>query len=153
MSGIVGKSPFLNSNAVGKGLIGQVIQVVTDENNSSVETTSTSFQATNLAVTITPTSVSSKIQIHAALTSDTDANNRAIDFALFKGSSSLVARIWYAHGGESRIISGHTSLYEEVPAVTTAIIYSIRFKSVGGDRVYGSYSTTYGHITATEIGA
>ena len=31
MSGIVGKSPFLNSNAVGKGLIGQVIQVVTDE--------------------------------------------------------------------------------------------------------------------------
>ena len=153
MSGKVGKSPYMNSGTVGKGLIGSVIQVVTDENASSVETTSTDFQATGLSATITPTSASSKIQIHAAVTSDTDANNRAIDFALYKAGSALVARIWYVHGGESRIISGSTSLYIDSPASTSAITYAIMFKSIGGNRVYGSYSTTYAHITLTEIGA
>lgn len=113
---------------------GSVLQVVQGTINTPLSTTSTSYVTTNLEVSITPTSASSKILvITTSCVRKTNTNTLGGSVAIFRNSTNVylgVANQFYmnAYSGEP---SGVVTLnYLDSPATTSAITYSLRIQSL-----------------------
>jgi len=133
----------LNNNSLSSvtalpaGVGGKVLQTVTSTNNQQISTTSTSFVATNLKATITPTSTSNKIII---LVSGTVYNNTVEKNTLVTvyrggvssgtnlgsgGSFSSLSRV-YSAGGEIVVPTAVT--FEDNPSTTSATLFEVAIK-------------------------
>jgi hypothetical protein len=137
---------------------GSVLQVVQATTATPVITASTTYVTTNLAVSITPTSVSSKILvISTALLRKTNTNPLGISAAIFRNSTNVytgASNQFYitATSGEP---SGVVTLnYLDSPATTSSISYSLQIKSLTASTtaVFLPDSET-GSIIAMEIAA
>ena len=141
--------------SAGFGKIGQVVQT---KDTTETATTSSSYSSTPLAVSITPSSTSSKILILAQVsfriyeTSGSDASGY---FSIYDGSS----HVWenrvriYDYGGSGSILNATNSyIYLDSPSTTSQKTYTIYQKLTAGDEIeVNPNNTGDSSITAMEI--
>jgi len=139
---------------------GAVLQVVQGVKTAYTSTTSTSFSATGLKATITPSSTSSKVLVQVSLNGvDASGNtNRNASFKLYKGGSFLD---WIIDGhGFSSSIRLSTVAYTKLvsPSTTSATEFEVFFAEQGGsglgvgfNNFPSSNNTSTSTITLMEI--
>ena len=138
------------------GTGGKVLQVVSGTDSTSRSTTSTSYVTTNLSVSITPSSASSKILVlisQNGVYKDGTGNGTDIEFR--RGATSLGTIAENAGGensGSYSIGTGASTCYLDSPNTTSAITYETFFRRTGDNgaayvQVYGTLSI----ITCLEI--
>lgn len=119
---------------------GGVLQVVQSTYTVGVSTTSSSYVATGLSATITPTSVSSRILIISREQlngdSDNDSSGDATgQYALYRNGTPIfasVATAW-SRGGLQRINDGGFK-YLDTPSSTSAVTYATYLRMAAGSR-------------------
>jgi len=132
---------------------GGLLQSVTAETASSASTTSTSFQATSLTATITPSSNSSKIIILAtAMLNNTSANNWCYG-TIYRDSSNLgnskgMVGV-YSEGGD--IHANGSIVWTDAPNTTSAVVYKYYFRAQSGTARFNQQPQQH-KITLLEIG-
>ena len=140
---------------------GSVLQVVNATFSTAQTTTSTSYQASGLTLSITPTSNTSKILITGAVPYDVygGSSNQAT-LALYKGATNLMTNGFaiIASGGSNEIQSGSMAVnFLDSPATTSSTTYTIYFRvapTAGGTPTARIFVDNYtGTLTAMEIAA
>ncbi len=149
-----------NITALPAGVGGKVLQVVQDTDSTETSTTSTSFVTSSLAVSITPSSTSNKILVISSSTfycPGVFSNADNLGIALYRDStkifdSSADARFGiYADSSNPESIATYSISYQDSPSSTSAISYSLRFRSRdSGTVTYNGRSGT-SSIIAMEI--
>jgi len=113
---------------------GNVLQVVQGTIATPLSTASTSYVTTNLTVSITPTSASSKILvITTSCLRKTNSNSLGVSAAIFRDSTNVytgVTNQFYSNVSSGEPSGVVTLNYLDSPATTSAISYSLRIKSL-----------------------
>ena len=113
----------------------RVLQVVSVQSSTAVNTTSTSFVTSGLAATITPSSSSSKILIIANTPYRLSGNANTAQFTLFRGTvagtnlgqgAGLGFGLVYSLGGE--FFGSYSTHYLDSPSTTSATTYTLGMK-------------------------
>jgi hypothetical protein len=132
--------------------------VITAETTTTTTTTSTSFvDATNMTVTITPTSATSKILILSSFVLQSFASGSGGpggEFQIVRDSTSVMYGNWFwTNNSVSGIISNEpvSMTYVDSPATTSATTYKIQFARAGGATNCFINNGTKGTITVLEI--
>jgi len=132
---VAGVSSALQASA------GKVLQVVSTSISSSQTTSSTSYVASNLITTITPTSATSKILILLnGGTRDSNQSSNSQQTAMYRNiasagysSLSVMEGVFY---NSANSVGGHTFNYLDSPATTSSISYQPYFKVTNGGNVW-----------------
>jgi len=118
---------------------GSTLQVLSHlhSSGSHVNTTSTSYVATGLTKTITPSATSSKIKIDVSFMADVDTTGAGVYFTIKRGSTSLGASTRDAGTGlalvsNGRLLTGLSITYLDNPSTTSATTYSLHMKADSG---------------------
>jgi hypothetical protein len=134
---------------------GHVIQVVgANDIITATNTNSTSFIATTLAATITPTSSSSKILVTATFSATQDGgSNEQAQVTIYRGATNLrssgTCNFMYDHPGGNVGFSGTYMVYDS-PATTSATTYTVYIKVSGSSSFFRAVAGT-DTITLMEI--
>jgi len=141
---------------------GGIVQVVHNTSTTSLTTSSTSFVATALTATITPTSASNKVLVFLNGLYDTDAAGRQPYFALFRqigsgsftnitnvGSQYEAFSLPYNSAGRQIADIGHNNL--DSPATTSAVTYTLYMKSGNANDVEFNTQVSESRITLMEV--
>ena len=143
---------------LGLNVTGSVLQVVRTGWSSYITTSSTSLVNTGKSVTITPTSVNSKVLI--LLTFGYYASNGISDYIIStflrngtdigQGSypSMMLNRLGYTDSNYTQTVTG--SLYDS-PATTSTVVYDWYVRTTGGSSVSHSDGRMANSITLMEI--
>lgn len=132
---------------------GSVIQVVSVNGTTNTITTSTSFIDTDLVVTITPTSSSSKIYVVATGGFDNNTSGRQGYVTLDRNGTNLgngTSGFTFVYGSTSRMIVPWAASFLDSPATTSAVTYKVQIRAVAGT-VEFSGGTSKKTITVMEI--
>ena len=135
------------------GVGGKVLQVVQGKSATATVTSSSSFVATNLSASITPSATSSKIYISAQGCGDNDADARQIYTTLYRGSTNLIAgsdASFTSIYGADRTIASMSGNFLDSPSSTSSLTYTVYMKSAGGTTEFISQNTE-AHIQLMEI--
>ena len=137
------------------GVGGKVLQVITATDETSRQTTSTSYvtASNTLAVTITPSSTSSKIFITMSATILSPSDTNAGELTIYRGATNLatnkfirtfVSGTYLAYGGNISVLDS--------PSTTSATTYQVYMRvSSGANRLGINEDGSKGTITAFEI--
>jgi len=132
---------------------GKVLQVVQGKSTTATVTSSTSFVATNLTASITPSATSSKIYISVQGCGDNDADARQIYTTLYRGSTNLIggsAASFTSIYGADRTIASMAGNFLDSPSSTSSVTYTVYMKSASGATEFISQNTE-AHIQLMEI--
>jgi len=143
----------VTSSDFAAGVGGKILQVVQSINASQVDTTSTTYVATNVSATITPSSTSSKILIIYNINGDTLSNGRYYMYGIFRNGSqiSTPANNDSFVYGASRMQIASVGIKLDSPSSTSALTYTIYGKSGDGNSVRLSRSSDNNAITLIEV--
>ena len=137
---------------------GSVLQVATATYSTQLSTSSTSYVDTNLTVSITPTSTSSKILLIANQTGLGKAagggGGYRLALQLVRGSTSIsVFEVGAAYDGGAGVnVCGDSSVvYLDSPSSTSSVTYKTQIKGFDGGTVYAQYDNSTSTIAALEI--
>lgn len=118
----------------GSSVLGRVKQFVTFTDESSDSTTSSSFQATGLTASITPTSTSSKILVIAASTFRTNSGSASEVMAtIYRGSTDIggtgtgIATLLIVSAVAQLVPS--TMIVLDSPSSTSSVTYTVRIRN------------------------
>lgn len=134
----------LTNKTLGAGTVlpaGSVLQVVSTALSASASTTSTSFVASTLVTTITPTFATSKILVLLnGGTRDSNQSGNSQQTAMYRNiasagysSLSVMEGVFYDSANN---VGGHTFNYLDSPATTSSISYQPYFKVTNGGTVF-----------------
>ena len=127
---------------------GKVLQAVTDVDEGSMTTNSTSWQWQGLDVTITPSSTSSRILLLCTLGMDGSSNIAFI--TLYRGTDNLGSSEGFAGAQHpARCISGLT--YLDSPSSTSALQYRIAVRNSDNSTTVECPPWANGHQTLTAL--
>lgn len=133
-------------------------QVVTAETSTTTTTTSTSFvDATNMTVTITPTSATSKILILSSFVLQSYASGSGGpggEYQIVRDSTSVMAGsfTWTNSSTSGILINEPVAMtYVDSPSTTSATTYKIQFARTGGATNCYINNGSKGTITVLEI--
>jgi hypothetical protein len=150
--------PAVNGTIVTTGNIpaGSILQVVQGTSTTPVITTSTTYITTGISVSITPTSASSRILLMStACFRKSNSVNLGPSIAIFKDSTNIYTGVlnqFYAIVSSGEISSVVTLNYVDSPATTSAITYSLQFKTLtASNSVVSLPDNETGTIIAMEI--
>ena len=129
---------------------GHVIQVLMSTATASLQSSSTSYITTGLERTITPSATSSKIIINVSNDHDTSGGGMAVQYALFRGGSSIFDKVGYGHG-LYRVISTFAQSYLDSPSTQSEVNYQLYCKSTGGSSPYFRYGGTLSTMVVMEV--
>ena len=134
---------------------GHILQVVQGSNGDSVSTTSTSWVASTLTATITPSSTSSKILVHYS-TNTYGADGAQGASTIYRDSTELTGHsngCTYSWKDGARGFSPHIGSWLDSPSSTSALVYKIYFRSVNTNQVDlpTEHDTTFSSITLMEV--
>ena len=146
----------VDASLVGRG---KILQVVTANDETLRETTSTTYASLTLTAAITPSATSSKILILCGLHSSTAFNDKKAYFTIYRDSSDIGntdgSGIFYNHDSADWDIHGSEIIHlVDSPSSTSEIDYTLYGKcdSSGKARINpGSFGRST--ITLMEIGA
>lgn len=142
---------------------GKVLQVVTSNSTSNTATSSTTFIDTPFSVTITPSSTSSKILLTWSHTSYISQDQDHCISTVFRGNASTGTNLgqtdWGFSNGYARNVGygsavtnfNHAGNYLDSPSTTSAVTYTLAFRSYTGNTVYSGDNGGKSVITAMEI--
>ena len=119
---------------------GSVLQVVQGTSSTQFDTTSTSFVATNLQVSITPISSSSKIYIIATGGVGTSGANVQPVYTIYRNSTDLGVNnrgFGQSYSGGGGLNSSGAMVYLDSPATTSATTYRVYLRTNGGTATWG----------------
>ena len=135
------------------GSFGKVLQVVTATDATSRTSTSATLAANSntLSVSITPSSVSSKIFVVVTTVAGQDTVLRSAKFALYRDSTSI--NYFQCNDTSDKLYYPLCISNLDSPATTSAITYQLYFATDGVGTNTINYATSKGSITAFEIGA
>ena len=115
---------------------GSVLQVVYGTTATRAATSSTSFVASNLSATITPSSTSSNILIiFAGGGNNNNTNGTGLIYTLYRGSTNMghsTAGMGFLRGGDARVEAGMGFTLLDDPTTTSATTYTLYFRSDTG---------------------
>jgi hypothetical protein len=145
----------------GSSQIGRFIQVISSATTKTFSTTSTSYQATGLKVTITPTAATSNVLCWASFTCLTSELNQDFCFAtLERGGSNLSDNNGFAIFTTGSYAAGQSFQvpyalnYFDSPATTSATTYEIYIRTSAGAATATLNNNRHRVvITCAEIGA
>ena len=145
ISGLVAGA--LPSNVIGAGA---VLQVVSSTTTSQVSTSSTSFTSATLAVSITPTSTSSKVYVIVNTTAQGSTTN-SLYYTIYRGATNLggtLGMALFSNGNGNEFPFAMT--YLDSPSTTSSTTYTVYFRTNTGS-VFMGETNTVTSITAMEI--
>ena len=126
----------ITSGKLASGVGGKVLQVVTGTTSTETSTTSTSYVATNLTASITPSSTSSKIFIGLNGTYDTVASGNQLQMTLYRNATDIITGGFLnAYNSGARQVSGASLSYLDSPSTTSSTSYTVYIKQPGGGTV------------------
>jgi len=131
---------------------GKVLQVLFNNSNATVSTTSQSYVTSNQSLSITPSSTSSKILILFNCTVSTLAANTGIEIEIRRGGSSISdfeTGMYTAQVGGNLTTMGSTS-FLDTPNTTSATTYEVFFKETA---LAGTVNLSKRRLHLMEIGA
>ncbi len=151
-------SGVLSFAAVGASA-GQVIQVVSSDENTAFSTSSTTFVNSNIEVSITPSSASNKIFIIATVNGSTANSSSAWVGTIFRNSTNLASgsgvlqeSFSHLHVNTAGDLQIGTSLsFLDSPSTTSSTTYSIRIASPTGNSISVNGNSQHSTITVFEI--
>ncbi len=138
----------------GSGL-GKILQVVHDFDNTQETTTSTSYVASSLTASITPSSTSSKILImmKSPVTNPTPATH--VNVTLYRDATDLgiggEGMCFYYFGSTTYVWTEVSMNYIDSPSTTSAITYKCYFKARTGGTAYLGATESSRHLILMEI--
>ena len=118
--------------ALPSGVGGKVLQVLNATTTSETATTSSSYQATNLSVSITPSNSANKVLIQAQFVLCTATDSNWADSTLYRGASNLVGAngcVGVYIGDASQIHTPASITFLDSPSTTSATTYTVRIRS------------------------
>ena len=133
---------------------GKVLQVVQGKSATATVTSSTSFTATNLTASITPSSTSSKILIIAQGCGDNDADARQVYVTFYRDSTNLIGGLENSHAsiyGTKRTIGSMAGNFLDSPSSTSSLTYKVYMKVAGGGTCEFISQNEEAHIQLMEI--
>lgn len=141
----------------GVHIAGHVVQVVENAFTSNNITSSTSYVASDLTATITPTSSSSKILVVISTGGDTNDTSRIVQYTLYRDNTTnlmaggSVDYMGYLRNLTGRILCPTTFSYTDSPNTTSSVRYTLYHRSGGSyqTEVPGTLQTQ--QITLMEI--
>lgn len=130
---------YINNNSLASGVpstsklpAGSILQVVNATYSTFQTTTSTSYQASGLTASITPTSSSSKILIMGSIPFDCygGAGNQAT-LTLYRGATNLMTNGFSIifSGGSSEIQANQALNWLDSPATTSSTTYTVYYRA------------------------
>ena len=136
---------------------GTVLQVVQSTTTARIETSSTTYQATGLIASLTPTSATSKILVSVSGGGGwSNSIGGGLDNKLYRqiasgGYSALTAQLqdWEFYGSASSVISPHSFIYLDSPATTSQVFYQPYFRT----NPSGSPATVEFNVAFYAVGA
>jgi len=135
---------------------GAVLQVVHATVTSEISTTSTSWTASGLSLSITPSSASSKIFVSVSgFGGGTGGSGYWPGYGIFRDSTELTATAIMKNSATIVMDVPLSLSYLDSPATTSATTYQVYIRSEGGSQTArigtGSFVGGEAHITAMEI--
>ena len=137
---------------------GNVLQVVTGTDNTETSIANTSYQATGLSASITPSSTSSKILVVANLNGLYKTGSNAVSTKLLRGSTDIgtIESMNTYTDSTATEGAGASVSYLDSPNTNSAVTYKIQFASISGANVminirWNSSYTTHSTMTLMEI--
>ena len=140
---------------------GSVLQVVQANNSTQYSTSSSTFSATGITATITPTSATSKILVvvHVADCTNAYSNGSLLQLKVYRASTAIISFGYYVGfntaGTTTTDVGTCSTSYLDSPATTSATTYTIYFASNNNTgSMYVNYSTgSTSTFTLMEIAA
>ena len=136
---------------------GHVVQVVENAFTSNNITSSTSYVASDLTATITPTSSSSKILVVISTGGDTNDTSRIIQYTLYRDNTTnlmaggSVDYMGYLRNLAGRILCPTTFSYTDSPNTTSSVRYTLYHRSGGSYQTEMPGTLQTQQITLMEI--
>ena len=133
---------------------GSILQMVSDKHSTEESTGATSFTATSISATITPSSTSNKI---VAICSDSVYcnTNGSVALTLYRGSTNLghsVNGLAYVKDFTARQHFHASFTYVDSPSTTSAVTYTVRYRAQeSGHTVYSSVNNVPATLILMEI--
>ena len=153
-TGTASSSTFLRGDnswaAAGGGKLGQIVQnVVTDAN---MNTSSGTYQTSNLDVQITPTATSSKVLVIMSFSTGVITANKTVMTGLFVDTTTKIYEnsSMYANVG-SQIVTKNNMVYLHSPSTTSEKNYVVKLKCSQADATVYLYGDGNDRATATAI--
>jgi hypothetical protein len=135
------------------GSFGKVLQVITGTDSTARTTTSSSFVtgSNTLSVSITPSSVSSKIFVIVTTSAGQDTASRSAFFTIRRDATNI--SFTQCNDTSDKLYYPLCMSVLDSPATTSAITYQLYFATDGVGTNTVNYASTKGSLTAFEIGA
>ena len=132
----------------------RILQVVQDSTTSNQSTTSATYVDTDLSLSITPQSSSSKIL--AVFAGVTFSNAAATEGAcnIVRSSTTIAEAIGLSYNSAGSTIGTPIIVALDSPATASAVTYKVQFKRVGGIGTFLiAANSSYCSLTLLEISA
>lgn len=150
---IDGTNGLTFNNSTTQASAGTVLQVVQGTYSTATTTTSGSFVAVGLNVSITPKFSTSKILLFVNGICRTPANGWA-QFAIYRNGSSIYNIVSGFNYNSSTITSSQlASVYLDSPSTTSSTTYALYFNSQGTTGAQWTPDNTMTTFTALEVTA
>ena len=136
---------------------GKILQTVVGQATGRVSNTTTSWTASDVAVTITPSATSSKILILASVDVNTNGSGNGVYLTLYRDSTNIghsTEGKMLCYGQQSRLMVSSAFMHYDSPSSTSALLYKIYTKQFGsGAFEFPSYDGNPGsaELIAMEI--
>jgi hypothetical protein len=131
------------------GVGGKVLQVVQATNSTTENVTSSSYVATNMTATITPSATSSKILIMANSSAYTNTANAQSFTTIYRGITNLSSDVSFNNwNADNYIITPMSMVFLDSPNTTSATTYTVYAKVTSG---YVQFQTQGDDSTITLI--
>ena len=142
---------FVGGTEKSFGKVGQVVQNLVTDGNAN--TTSSTFQDTNIDVTITPSATSSKVYLIFDLSCGVATQNKTCEVAIYNGSTQLMKRAGMYINYGSHNVANTTTCFLHSPSTSSAITYTLKFACNQNDATVYVYaeSSNPARVTAMEV--
>jgi hypothetical protein len=133
---------------------GSILQVVQGTFTGQQSTTSTSFTASNIAASITPTSSASKIAVFIQTSIKSDLAAQEVHITMYRGATNLTASGSGFAAGTATAWMPATVIYLDSPATTSATTYTLYYKTGNASATaYANRGDTQATMILMEVAA
>ena len=132
----------------------RVLQVVSATTSTSVSASIVAYVDTNLTVTITPQSATSKIfvMVNQSLFVDTAANES--NYRLLRNGTAMQTQKSPAFSSAGTVVGQGVFMYLDSPATTSPVTYKTQIAiALGAGLIYANVNNNPANITVFEISA
>lgn len=145
-----GNLPALSGSAITGISAGKVVQMVSDDSNTQVAFTNTSFADTEYSLNITPSSASNKIIVIWSCPVWNSSSSVAANARILQNGADMTGTCQLEQNG-AQSATHFVMHFRQSPNTTSQITYKVQMYSQGGGTMYRSLDNGHGHLIAMEV--